>query len=159
VLLYSTNTALKYRINRDYLGGLHYCWCSENFDARKVNKYARGGAMPPSSDPCSIYRELREAVQRSDEHCDKIKTQKANLTALAAKLHADGKISGDIRDEVVEMVKRASFLDWTPYVYVIPSHALGSRLKPVAREKRASAEMEYIVEDLKESEFHILEFP
>ena len=37
MLLYSTNTALKFRINRDYLGGVHYCWCSKNFDVKKID--------------------------------------------------------------------------------------------------------------------------
>jgi len=159
VLLYSTNTALKFRINRDYLGGLHYSWCSPVFDAKGLSRYAAGSRRPPSSDPCSIYRELREGIQRPDDHCEKITSQRANLTSLAAKLHGEGKITDDVRDEIVESVKRASMTDWTPYLFVIPSHALGSRIKMVPRERRASAEMEFIIEDLKESEFHILEFP
>jgi hypothetical protein len=159
VLLYSTNTQLKFRISRDFLGGNHYCWCSPVFSAKNVARYARGASTPPSSDPCSIYKELSSAVQRGDEHCDKIKSQKANLTALAAKMHADGKVSSDARDEILEMIRRASFFDWTPYLFVIPNNGLGIRLQQVPRHLRASHEMEYIVADLKESEFDILEFP
>lgn len=115
--------------------------------------------MPESSDPCSIYRELRAAVTRPDDHNAKINDQKATLSGLAVKFATDGRISEESRDEIIEIVKRASFNEWRPLLYVIPSHTLGARLKPVPREKRASSEMEFIIEDLKQSEFHILEFP
>jgi|HubBroStandDraft_6_1064221.scaffolds.fasta_scaffold21821_3 hypothetical protein len=115
--------------------------------------------MPDSSDPCSIYRELRSNVIRPDEHSAKIGSQKAMLSGLAVKLVTDGKISVDARDEILEMLKRATSNDWRPFLYVIPNIGFGTRLKTVPRERRASNEMEYIIEDLKPAEFHILEFP
>jgi hypothetical protein len=159
IVLYSTNTALKYRIQRDFLADVHYCWCSPAFDARKLAPYARGAAMPPSSDPCSIYRDLHAATQRPDGHCDKINSQRTVISALAVNLEHSGKIDANARDEIIEMVNRASSLDWKPYLYVIPNTGFGARLKEVPRARRASNEMEYIIEDLKATEFHILEFP
>lgn len=158
LVLYSTNTALKHRIQRDYLHGLHYCWCSPAFDASKLAGYARGSEMPPSSDPCSIYRDLAQAVKRRDEHSSKIGDQKKTLTALALRLADRGKISSDDRDEIVTIVAKASFTDWRPLIYIIPFQSVKERLQAVPRERRASNEMEYIVEDLRDEEFHIIEF-
>jgi hypothetical protein len=55
LLLYSTNTLLKFRIQEDYRHE-HYVWCSPAFEAAKLSRYALGATTPPSSDPVSIYR-------------------------------------------------------------------------------------------------------
>jgi hypothetical protein len=82
LLLYSTTTYLKFRIQQDYRAE-HYAWCSPVFAAETLNKYGIGAGTPPSSDPASIYRDLHHAVQRNDGHASKITEQKAVLTALA----------------------------------------------------------------------------
>ena len=80
LLLYSTNTHLKYRIQERYRSE-HHVWCSPSFSAAKLNKYAMGSGTPPSADPASIYRDLYEAVRRTDEHNSKILDQKKIVKA------------------------------------------------------------------------------
>ncbi len=55
------------------------------------------------------------------------------------------------------MVSNATILDWRPLVYVIPFAPVASRVKAVPRPKRASQEPEFIIEDLAQSEFEIIE--
>jgi hypothetical protein len=160
LILYSTNTHLKFRIGRDLLGDQHYVWCSHVFNAGTLGRYAIGAAMPPSSDPCSIYRELDTACRRRDDHATKIAQQKAMLTSLAVELEAKGRITPDVRDEMVAMVSMATFSDWKPLLYVIPFQSTwGARVQSVERARRASNEPEFIIPDLRGEEFHVIEFP
>jgi hypothetical protein len=150
---------MKFRIQRDFLGDIHYAWCSPVFDPSTLNRYARGALTPPSSDPKSIYNELAAAVRKGDEHASKITSQKAMLTGLAADLHNQGRLTQDQRDEIVAIVQGARFDDWRPLLYVIPcSPAIVARTTPVPRAKRASHEEEFVVADLRPTEFHMLEF-
>jgi hypothetical protein len=156
LLLYSTNTYLKFRIQEDYRQE-HYAWCSPTFAHDSVGKYARGAGTPPSSDPASIYRELAEAVRRTDEHNAKINAQRANLIARAVDWHAAGLITQAERDDITMTVGRATFPEWRPLVYVIPYASVAGRIEDVPRDRRASMEPEYIIRDLKLHEFGIVE--
>jgi len=55
------------------------------------------------------------------------------------------------------MVSKSDFLDWKPLVYVIPYAAVAGRAQLVPRPKRASHEPEYILADLGDTEFQIIE--
>jgi len=160
-ILYSTNTQLKYVLQRDYFGGLHYAWCSSVFDPRTLGRYSAGAQLPSSSNPATIYRDLHEAsIKTPDWHCKKVQDQKATLMALAVKFAVAGKITELARDEAIEIVRTAPISEWRPLLYVVPyTEALKPRVKDVPFDKRASREMEYIVEDLKADEFHVIEFP
>lgn len=159
LVLYSTNTHMKFRIQRDFLGDVHYVWCSPVFDSTSLNRYARGALTPPSSDPKSIYGELAAAVRRADDHAPKIASQKAMLSALAVDLHNKGSLTPDERDEIVAIVQGAHIDDWRPLLYVIPCTApIGARATLVPRANRASYEEEFTVSDLTQAEFHVLEF-
>jgi hypothetical protein len=156
LLLYSTNTYLKYRIQEDYLHE-HYVWCSERPSADSVGKYGLGSGTPPSSDPISIYRELAEAVRHADEHNPKIADQKAGLLARAVEWFAKGLITEAMRDDITMTVAKAPFSHWRPLLFVIPYAGVASRVLTVPRDKRASMEPEFIVPDLKAHEFGIVE--
>ncbi len=43
-ILYSVGTAIAYRINREYYGGIHYVWCTATFHSQ---------TQPTTSDPYS----------------------------------------------------------------------------------------------------------
>lgn len=159
LLLWSTNTHLKYRIQKEFFGDKHYVWCSPVFSAAALGRYDIGANQPPSSDPFSIYRELRDAVGRTDSGCAKIISQKKVLRALAVELHGEGKISEAAMKEIVAMVKTADFSDWRPLIYTIPFSPVANRVLSVPRGQRASHEPEYIVRDLDRGEFQIIEMP
>lgn len=158
LVLYSTQTYLKFRIQHDFIGK-HRVWCSPVFDAEKQNRYAVGAGLAPTSDPASIYRDLSRAIQRADDHNAKIASQKSVLGGLAVDWHTNGHISGAQRDDIIAIIKHAPITEWKPIILVIPFASVAPRVKDVLRPDRASSEPEYIVDDLVAEEFDIIEAP
>jgi hypothetical protein len=156
LILYSTNTYLKYRIQEDYRHE-HHVWCSPAFEAAKLGRYMLGATTPPSSDPASIYRNLHRAVKESDDHDSKIADQKKTLVSLAVQWFNAGHISDTARDDITAIVANARFPDWKPVLLLIPYHSVALRVIEVERARRASTEPEYIIPDLRPDEFDIIE--
>lgn len=158
VILFSTNVFLKFQIQEQYCGGIHYVWCSENCDSKTLSAYSVGALVAPSSNPADIYRELKRDVEGKDKHSAKISAQKATLASLAVQWEASGKISALQKDDLLYLVNTADFSLWRPLLYVIPRTAdIESRLQEVPMSSRAGIGPEYIIEDLKRSEFEIVE--
>ncbi len=120
-------------------------------------RYAIGSGQPASSDPATIYRQLYNAVKTVDRGDVKIASQKKVLKALATKWHSDGILSADQRDEILAMVSGSEIVDWRPLIFVIPYDPVAKRVRSVGRKNRASHDPEYIVPDLFEDEFYIIE--
>lgn len=156
-LLYSTNVLLKLLIQERFRGDVHYVWCSESFDSQTVGRYSLLSQVAPSSNPADIYRELKSAVQRNDQHCHKINEQKMSFKSLAVAWATAGEISVEEKDEIIYMVDNATFDNWRPLVYVIPRAMVESRLQVVPVNLRASFGQEYIINDLLRHEFDIIE--
>ena len=114
--------------------------------------------MPPSSDPCAIYKDLAVAIANSDSHNAKITQQRASLMALAVDFATKNTISEEDRDTIIAMVQRAPLMDFTPHLYVIPCQAVAARAQFVPPDRRAGSEPEWIIPDLRRDEFDILEF-
>ena len=157
-LLYSTNVYLKLIIQEKYYNDKHYVWCSEFFDNNSAAKHSSGALISPSSNPASIYRELKRDIIGKDKHSAKITAQKASFTLRAIQSFDAALISEEDKDEIIFMVEDAPFELWKPLLYVIPSDNVNDRLNLVPIEKRAGFGNEYIVTDLKRTEFDILEF-
>lgn len=87
----------------------------------------------------------------------KIAEQKLTLKKLAVEWEAGGIISAYEREEIIYIVDHAEFNDWRPLIYVIARDRVGGRLIDVPPEKRAGFAPEYIIEDLRRSEFDIIE--
>src|ERR1700761_8978600 len=100
LLLYSTNVFLKFHIQQQYRGDIHYVWCSENFDSRKLSPYSSGSDVPPSSNPADIYRSLMDDVNRGDRHSAKIAAQRASLEKLAITWLTAGEVTSVQKDEI-----------------------------------------------------------
>lgn len=156
ILLWSASNAMKFRISRDYLGA-HRVWCSPVFEAASAGRYQPGGTAAASSDPASIYRALHKDVTTKDKHSDAIKRQKDSLTALALQFKADGKLDDTRAAEIVALLDKAEVADWRPLLYVIPYTTVENRLIRVPASQWAAMEPEFIVPDLTESEFHVIE--
>jgi hypothetical protein len=157
-ILYSTNTWLKWLINTQFSAGRHYVWCSECFDSQKLSAYSAGRLLPPSSNPAYIYRQLIAETRGEDRHGDKIQQQKAVLVGLAASWKAEGHISDEQAREIVVLVDTATFNEWRPLLYVIPTDGLAERIKSVPIAERAGRANEYRILDLHANEFDIVEF-
>ncbi|HEY1864014.1 MAG TPA: hypothetical protein VGG77_10065 [Roseiarcus sp.] len=128
LVLYSTNTFLKFRIQSEYRK-VFFAWCSPFFDGKKRGGYDLGAGQPPSSDPCAIYFDLREAVKRGDKHNTKINDQRKTIPSVAVKWNDAGDITDDEYEEIGMRVSNANFNDWRPIIYVIPAAGLGARVK------------------------------
>jgi hypothetical protein len=157
ILLYSTNVFLKLMIQERYMGDVHYAWCSEEFDSAKTSAYSSASLVPPSSNPVDIFRDLRRDVQKQDRHSVKINQQKVSLTNRAIDWEKDGKISTIQKDEIIYMVANAGWDHWRPLVYIIPRLSVQPRLTAVPINLRAGFGNEYVVPDLKRSEFEVIE--
>ena len=159
-LLYSTNVWLKHAIQQKFRNDVHYVWCSELFDSTKASAYSLGSLVPPSSNPVDIYRALKLDVQRQDRNSEKITKQRATLASLAIQWATAGEITNDDKEEIVYMVTTATFEMWRPLLYLIPRGPaiVAPRLQVVPPANRAGHGPEYIIEDLKGTEFEIVEF-
>lgn len=156
-LLYSTNVFLKLLVQERFRGNVHYAWCSESFDSSTLSRYSLSSQVAPSSNPADIYRELKLAVQKKDQHSYKINEQKLSLKNLAVTWEAAGEISSDDKEEIVYRVDNAAFDDWRPLIYIIPRALVPPRIQTVPPDRRASFGPEYIIADLQRSEFDIIE--
>jgi hypothetical protein len=156
-VLYSTNTLLKFLIQKRFRGDEHWIWCSEVFDSKKVDQYQPAHFVAPSSNPADIYRELQRDIAGKDTHSAKISAQRASLQALAIRWESDHEISDQQMKEIIFMVTTASLEYWRPLLYVIPFVLVKDRLQLVPIEKRAGFGVEYTISDLKREEFDVVE--
>jgi hypothetical protein len=156
-LLYSTNPFLKLLIQEKYRKDVHYVWCSEAFDSTKHGQYSSLSLVAPSSDPCAIFKTLRDELARGERHGTKIPQVQASLKALAVQWRDAGDISEDDAEEIIYMTDNATAREWRPLVYVIPRAPVAARLQPVAIAKRASLGPEYVICDLARHEFDVIE--
>jgi hypothetical protein len=157
-LLYSTNCFLKLLIQERYHGDVHYVWCSEAFDSKKLAGYTSAAMVGASSDPASIMRELKRDVETNDLHSAKIESQRASFIARAMNDCTAGTITSDNRDDITYLSDKMPITYWRPLVYIIPmTSALTGRVTEVPAKSRASFGPEFIILDLHRSEFDIIE--
>ena len=79
------------------------------------------------------------------------------LNSLAVKWHADGIITEKDQEEIVAIVSQSNALDWKPLIFVIPFVTVEKRVQDVPRAARASHEPEFVIPDLMDGEFEIIE--
>jgi hypothetical protein len=156
-VIYSTNAFLKLLIQQRFFGDSHYVWCSDAFDSMMLSRYAHSFLVPPSSNPAGIYRQLKADIAGKDMHSAKIAAQRASFIKLAIQAEAAGRITKNDKEEIAFMAEHASFDDWRPLIYVIPRQPVQSRLELVPISDRAGFGNEYIIRDLKRSEFDLIE--
>ena len=148
---------MKLLINERFRKDIHYVWCGDCFDSTKAAAYSSAAWTAPSSDPCAIYRQFQTECARMDRHSSKIQEQKLSLSRLAVIWRDDGQISSDEAEEIIYMVENSDAGHWKPLLYVIPRATVVGRLQIVPVAKRASFGLEYIIPDLRRTEFDIVE--
>ena len=158
-VLYSTNAWVKFHIQCAYRKQRHFVWCSEAFDSSKLGAYVTSARVPSSSDPATIYKELHAAVTTEDEHCAWITKQRNSLAKLAKRWNDAGEITDGEKTEILYLLKKATFKQWRPLIYVIPRAAVEAKLELVPRHKRAGNGNEYWLKepDLGTSDFDVIE--
>jgi phenylpropionate dioxygenase-like ring-hydroxylating dioxygenase large terminal subunit len=102
---------------------------------------------------------LKKAVENGDAHNYKINEQKASLVRLAKLWEKRGEITKSDKEDIIWLAtKSPNMLRWRPLIYLIPrSFSIDGRMRPVPAAKCAGLGREYIIQDLKESEFDIIE--
>jgi hypothetical protein len=143
-------------IQEKFRKDIHYVWCGEAFDSTKHGTYTSLALTAPSSDPCAIYKQLREEI-KTERHGVKIPQMKAGLSALAVKWRDSGEISADEAAEIIYMADTAGHMEWRPLVYVIPRAPVEARLQKVPIAQRASLGPEYTIAELARHEFDVIE--
>ncbi|MDR3669029.1 MAG: hypothetical protein P4L35_19540 [Ignavibacteriaceae bacterium] len=156
-LYYSTVPYLKFFIQKTYFNDRHYVWCSECFDNNLSAPHTLGLFVPPSSNPADIYKVLKEACRKRDTHDSKIIQQRASLIKIATEKHLNGEITDIQRDEAIFMTENCEFTLWKPVIYLIPNSLNPLRIQAVPIKKRASFGPEYIIADLVQDEFDLIE--
>lgn len=156
-LLYSTNPFVKLIIQEKYRGDSHYVWCSESFDSNRQPGYSAASLVAASSNPASIYKDLREGCKKGEKHCAKIRDTKASLKALAVDWANKGEITEEDKQEIILLSEDHDPMYWRPIVYVIPRHLVVGKLRKVELGRRASFGSEFIIENLMRDEFDIIE--
>lgn len=157
ILLYSTNPYIKFLVQKEYAGDVHYVWCSEYFDGAKAPPGTLGAHIGATSDPYQIYLDLRTGMRSTDGHHTKIKQQRAGIVSRARKWLTDGKISATQHAELTGLAKKAPPDFFRPLIYVIPFEPVKARVQLVDVKKRASFGREFIIPDLHGTEFNTIE--
>jgi hypothetical protein len=157
--LYSTNPLLKFEINRDYFGHVHFVWCADCFDARSHRLHS-GARLPPSSNPAELFSSLRAAtIERPDAHDKNIREWRQTMKEMALKATAAGQIDGKAEAAIVYLVDHADIGKWRPLLYIINRTAVTGRLIEVPPTERADpAEIEYRIHDLTPGEFDVVDY-
>jgi len=154
-ILYSANTWLAYMISEHFYGRLHYVWCTTFFKACEASLDC---AVPPSSSPAEIYRELYEAVKRGDKHSSKIAANRAGLLNGAHVKRKAGEISDGAIGEIVSVLDQAGIGDFRPLIYVIPFVLVTDDLESVPVGSRAHPlSIEYVIRKLPRGAFDVIE--
>jgi hypothetical protein len=156
LFLYSTNPYIKLLIEERFREDKHYAWCSESFDSAKQPGYSASSLVAASSNPASLYKELREGCKRGEKHCSKIGDTRTRLKALAVEWEQKGEISSEDKEEIILLADDQDPMYWQPLIYVIPRHLVESRLQKVHLGLRASFGREFIIGDLNRNEFDII---
>ncbi|HEX6145006.1 MAG TPA: hypothetical protein VFZ01_19990, partial [Geminicoccaceae bacterium] len=157
LLLYSTQTLLAYRINQRYFQGQHWVWCSPYRGFASTAMY--DSAVPPSSSPLEIYRNLHQEVRRTEHHSDRINANREGLLKGAESKLRQGVIDDATAYEIAAVLERAERADFAPLLYVIPFSLVSGQVRVVPVEHRAHPlSDEYHIEALHRDCFDVIEF-
>ena len=156
IMLWSAGNRLKSFINHTYYG-YHYIWCASVFEGAAQARGALGSMQASSSDPASIYRRLFQDVSTMDRNSNEISRQRDVMIGTALFLYTSGIIDKRTADTVSAIINKAGIEDFRPVLYAVPLSIVSSRLQYVPVDKWAGLEQEYIIPDLKDGEFHMIE--
>jgi hypothetical protein len=154
-ILYSANPWIAHEIAMKYRGGIHFAWCSECYDPTTEAATSAAAAIAPSSSPFGIIQRLNADRHGEDTHSYLIQGYRKTLKRLAKAWRADKSIDESQFQEIISVMKSASWKIWRPVLYVIPRAPFEStkRLLSVPYPDRAAYGPELQIVDLHHSEF------
>lgn len=147
-LLYSTGTALAYKIAKEYYNNEHYVWCTESFDA---------ALQPGTSNPRTLCSRYLEQILKNDRHATEIDNNKAGILKGAKVKFDQGIINEEQHREISARVAYARNEEFYPVIFLINKKAVKKRLVVVnPSDKASNSSIEYIITDLKPNEFELI---
>jgi len=156
LILFSTNTYIAYRINRDYYGDKHFVYCTSKAGCKSLNVELLGN--PPSSRPMGRYNQLKDESKTGELH-GLIKEQKHGIQKGALEKYRKNQITLIQKEEILYIAEHAKNLDYRPLLYIIPYSKVKELLKKVKIQNKASLfSEEYIIKELPGDSFVIIEF-
>lgn len=149
-LLFSVGTYLAYRIERDYYKGVHYVWCTTEFNSKK---------QPVTSRPLTICRRYLEQITGADRHTSEISNNQLGILT-GAKLKYDlGIINEKQYNEIKQIVACSSYESFYPVLYIIYTDKVKDRCIEVPKIDCASDNsIEIKIMELQEDEFSLINF-
>lgn len=155
-VLYSANTWIAYLISEQFYRQKHYVWCTSYFDPRQNNLDA---AVPPTSSPLEIYRDLYEQTSRGDRHSSKVEENRVGILRGANAKYNEGVITSGQKRRIVAIVDVAETRDFRPLLYVIPFQQVVKLMRdPPPEDKAHPLSDEYIIDLLPRKNFDVNEF-
>ena len=149
-IYYSINTWISNFINKEYYNDIHYVYVAPCFNC-EIN--------PRSSNPSEIYSQLKKDLEPTtlDYHSSKIKSNRLGIVKGAVEKFNTGIIDEQTKNIIIEISKKAEMTLFIPLIYVIPADMVRKRIKTPSLEMKAGIlSKEYIIEDLRGSEFDII---
>lgn len=110
LILYSTNTWLAYAISERYYGGMHYAWCALVFDSS--SRFTREVVSTATSNPVTIYRNLRDETKGGDRHSSRVRENKAGILRGATLKRAARVITEEQERDIAAIVQRSETTDF-----------------------------------------------
>ena len=152
-VLFSVGTNFAYKIAKKYYKNVHYVWCACEFNSK---------SQPPTSNPLTICKRYLEQIKAGDRHSKEIANNKSGVLKGAKIMEDRGVITTKQHKEIKNMVKYAEYEAFLPLIYVIPVDKISNSdircIEVPIKDRASDASVEYIIEDLKEDEFQIINF-
>lgn len=155
LLLYSTNTWLAFSIAERYYGGIHYAWCSPEYDGTNTALHVN---IPPTSSPAEIYWNLWQETRRGERHSQVMKVNRRGILRGARAKMAEGAITAEQLKAIQKTVARSQPYEFRPLLFVIPFAGVESLVDEVPASQSAHPlSVEFRIPRLPRDRFHVLE--
>ena len=143
----------------EFYGGTHHVWCSPVFNPDSLDRSDPRSRIPPSSSPYHIYRGFKDSVDKNDMHSRIIENNIHGIQRGAAIMLEEGTITTSSFGRINDIISRTTTKEFSPRLLVIPYHRVRKKVIRVDVDKTANPlSIEYLIKDLKPSEFHAIEF-
>jgi hypothetical protein len=159
LIYYSTNCELTKQITEEFLDSKFHVWCSPVYNPETLDKSDIRRKIPVSSNPCKIYQRLKEDTSPGDTHSFLIKGIKNTLANVLGDKFMNDEITAAEYERGTYMIENATFDEFHPLLYLIPSEKVKGKIYEVNVAFIANPTgKEYKIENLLPEEFEIIKY-
>jgi len=159
LIYYSTNCVLTKQITEEFLDSKFYVWCSPVYNPETLDIYDIRRKIPVSSNPSKIYQRLKEDSSPGDMHSLLIRGIKNTLANVLGDKFLNDDITAAEYERGTFMIEHATFDEFHPLLYLIPSEKVKGKINEVNVTLIANPTgKEYKIENLLPEEFEIIKY-